>query len=282
VTSPDAEIKDPIDADLASWRQGDCVVGEHWFVHRFSPAVPLTEAAKAAAVEGVDIAETPESGLVVLTQTCDIVRPSARRSFVEVAPLVEVDEQDLRMIERGHRPQYAFIPGVADQRLVADLDRVMTVEKAVVVGWKRVPGCESDEARRYLAQALARKRARFAFPDDFSPCMRRLQERLLDKHDRDSTEGQALRSLQEIRVQASPSWESNEINLLFLFILRQEAEEFDGTTWSELLGKWLALVEPGGRYQSIEGLVATLDDLTGRDYVESDVLDLDFVTTRPA
>jgi hypothetical protein len=273
-------MQNAIDASLANWKQGDCVLGEHWFVYRFSADRPLTEAARTAAGEGVDLAEDAVAGFAILTQTCDIVRPSVSRPYLEVAPLVEVSERDLREIERGYRPRYAFVPGLADRGLVVDLDRVMTVEKAVVACWERVPGCLSDEAMRRLAHALARKRSRFAFPDDFAMVVGRLQERLLEKHDRRTAEGQALRSLQEIRVQATPSWDAVSVDLLFIFIRRHGADDFDGTSWDELLQKWLELVEPAGRFQTIDGIVVTMDDLTGRDYVESDPLDLDFVTVR--
>ncbi len=57
-------------------------------------------------------------------------------------------------IERARRPQYAYIRGVADRRLVADLDRVMTMEKSVLADWKRVPGCETDLQQRRLVEAL--------------------------------------------------------------------------------------------------------------------------------
>lgn len=92
----------------------------------------------AAITEGAENVETEVRGFAVLTQTCDLVRPCADRPFVEVSPLVEVDDRVLREIERGRRPNYGFIPGVAPRRLVADLDRVMTVEKAVVAAWARV------------------------------------------------------------------------------------------------------------------------------------------------
>lgn len=94
------------------------------------------------------------------TQTCDLVRRCADRPFVEVSPLVEVDDRVLREVERGRRPNYGFIPGVAPRRLVADLDRVMTVEKAVVAAWARVEGSRTDDDARRLSLALARKRAR--------------------------------------------------------------------------------------------------------------------------
>ncbi len=132
----DAKL-DAVDRALLEWRQRDCVVGEFWFVHRVAPANPLTDAGRVAAGAGSDLAESSTFGLVVLTQTCDLVRTWRDRPYGEVAPLVEVDDPGLREVERGDRPQFAFVPALAGRRLVADLDRVMTVEKAVVAGWSR-------------------------------------------------------------------------------------------------------------------------------------------------
>ncbi len=193
MTESDATNHAAVDAALSGWRQGDCGLGEAWFVHRFRPDLPLTDAATEVASQGADLAESPIPGFVVLTPTCDIVRRCQERPYLEVAPLVQVDERVLKDIQRGRRPAYAFIPGVGGRGLVGDLDRVMTVEKAVVARWARTPGCESDEAARGLAQALARKRARFAFPDDFTFLVRKLQDRLLEKHDKSTREGDALR-----------------------------------------------------------------------------------------
>lgn len=42
---------------------------------------------------------------------------------------------------------------------------------------------------------------------------------------------------------------------------------------------WLNRVQPEGRFRRVEGVVQTLDDLTARDYVESDPLDLDYLSS---
>ena len=186
-----------VDAALQAWRQGDCVLGEQWFIYRFDPELPLTEESSAVAGQGVDLAESAVQGLVVLTQTCDIIRKSRDRPFIEVAPLVEVSEQVAHEIERGRRPLYAIIPALRSQQLVADLDRTMTVEKAVVAKWPRAVGCLTDDEARRFSLALARKRARFAFPDDFTEFAKMLESRLLGRHDRQSDEGRALRALRE-------------------------------------------------------------------------------------
>ena len=90
-----------VDESLLTWRQGDCVLGEHWFAHRIHPKLPLTPEAEEAAKADVDLAEAEVRGLVVISQACDIVRDCASRPFVEVCPLVAVDETKLREIQRG-------------------------------------------------------------------------------------------------------------------------------------------------------------------------------------
>jgi hypothetical protein len=271
----DAGIK-RIDDLLGAWRQGDCVVGEQWFFFRLDVAVPLTEDAVTAAEEEVDIGEAEVRGFMVATQTCDIVRTCAERPFVEVCPLVEVDVRKLGEIKRAARPNYAFVPALEDQRMVADLDRVMTVEKAVLTRWARTPGTRDDDDARRVAQALARKRARPAFPDDFSTLVSKLREHMSGKHDKNSPEGEALRRLREIRVRAAPSWEAREVEITLWFIRGEdEGEEVD----EAFLAKWLALVPSGGRFK-VDGVIQRLEDMTAREYVESDPLDLDHLSTR--
>jgi len=267
-----------IDRALRVWRQGDCVLGEQHFLFRIDTETPLTDEAAAAAKEGVDTAEAEVRGLMVATQTCDLVRRCGDRPFVEVCPLVEVDAGAMKWIRHGLRPGYAYVPGVAERQLVADLDRVMAVEKAVVAKWERIQGCQTDNDRRRLARALARKRARFAFPDDFIEVARGLVRSMSRKHDKDSDEGRALRALREVRVRAAPSWNAERVELTFWFIRGVDQATFEGRTWDQVLAAWLRLVPENGRFQSIDGLVMTLEDMTAREYVLSDPLDLDHLS----
>lgn len=276
----DADGCDQVDAALLTWRQGDCVVGEQWFVFRTDLERPLTLDGAAASAERVDTAESEVFGFMVLTQTCDLVRKSSERPFVEVCPLVEVDEAQHREIERGRRPNYAFVPALVDRRLVGDLDRVMTIEKAVVAGWDRVAGWQTDADARRLALALARKRARVAFPDDFVAFATPLMSRMSSKHDKQSDEGRALRALREIRVRAEPSWDADEVKLAFWFVRDADDATFEGKRWDQFLEEWGKRIPKGGRFVDVQAVVQTLDDLTAREYVESDPLDLDYLSTR--
>ncbi len=280
--APDSAEVRGIDAALQEWRQGDLALDEQWFIHIGDPAEPLTEASAEADGKGLQALTWEVAGLVVVTQTCDIVRPCSERPFVEVCPLIEVDDGKLQDVVRGRRPAYVLVPELVRQRLVADLDRTMTVEKPIVAKWKRTPGYRSDAEARAFAQALSRKRVRFAFPDDFVGLARKLQERLIGKHEKNTDEGRGLRALREIRVQATPSWDAETVALFFWFIRDGEsgATDFEGKSWADLLREWLKLVPVSARFTEVDGAVVTLADITGADYVGSDPLDLDHLSSR--
>lgn len=165
---------------------------------------------------------------------------------------------------------------------MADLDRVMTVAKPLVASWTRTPGWSNDADGRAFAQSLARKRVRFAFPDDFTAFVKKLQGRMTEKHDKATDEGRGLRALREIRVRASPSWDAIEVDLVFWFIRDAGDATFGGRNWADLLKDWLKLVAQSGRFKQVEGQVVSLRDMTAEDYVESDPLDLDHLSTTTA
>ena len=268
-----------IEQSLSEWRQGDVTLEANWFTHVADPSKALT--AESGQAEGTLEAITSEvEGLVVLTQSCDIVRSCIERPFLEISPLVKVAPSTLHEIKRGQRPSYAFIPTLEKDYLVADLDRVMTLEKSIVASWKRIQGCSSDEESRSFAQALARKRARFAFPDDFVEFVSKLQERIKEKHNRQSEEGKALRNLREIRVSAIPSWKAAQVNLFFLFIRSEDEPTFSGKSWDILLEQWLKLIPSTGRFTDIDGMVVTLENITANEYLQSDPLDLDHLSRK--
>lgn len=273
----DARQARAIDAVLAEWRQGDLALEETWFAH-FGDPIRIAVSGSGRAAGGLQSIVSEVKGLVVVTQTCDVVRACAQRPFVEVSPLVEVDDNQAREIRKARRPRYVYVPATAGRKLVADLDRVMTVEKSVVATWRRTPGWSTDAEARAFAQALARKRARFAFPNDFVECVSRLRETILGKHDKRSEEGQALRGLREIRVSAGPSWDAASVSLMLWFIRDVDERRPDAVQWEAFVSAWLELVPPDGRFTAIHGVATTLEDMTAQDYVESDPLDLDYLS----
>lgn len=279
---PNPENTAAIDRSLQEWRQGDVVLGPQEFMHAADLSMPITPSAAHFKDEASDehwapiMSNTP--GLVILTQTCDVVRSCETHPYLEVAPLLMVPQFELDSIRVGRRPGFAYLPELAPQGLIVDLNRVMTIEKACLRNWQRTPGWASDDEIRTFARALARKRSRFAFPNDFVALSKHAQDRMKSKHGKQSEEGEILRALREIRVAASPSWDADRVALFFWFIQDEMVEQRPGDLWEKWLQTWLSWFSVGGRFTQIEGTVTSLEDMTGRDYVYSDPFDLDHLS----
>jgi len=67
---------------------------------------------------------------------------------------------------------------------------------------------------------------------------------------------------------------------VFWFIRNEGEPLFESQGWDPYLQAWLKRVRPSGRFVEVDGIVQTLDDLTARDYLESDPLDLDHLSSR--
>lgn len=279
-----------IDQALRVWRQGDITRDAGLeFLHIANLSVPLSPASKAihatehhvnADMEGVTPVLDEVPGFVLLTQTCDVVRDCEKRPFVEVAPLVELKTHEVEEVRRLKRPAYAYIPSVANDLLVADLERTMTVEKSIVAQWERISGWETDEEIRDFVQAISRKRSRFAFPDDFVHVMQPFQRHLTKQHGKQSEEGAHLKALREIRIRAAPSWSHDEVEINWWLIKDGEPQDYR-SHWDKWAEGWHSLIKPIGRFHFELPLACTLDNLTGQEYVDSHRLDLDQLSTSP-
>jgi len=215
------------------------------------------------------------AGLVMLSQTCDIVRSCLQRPFLEVSPLIPVTATMLEEVRRLKRPGFAYVPAMADRLMVADLDRTMTIEKALARGWTRIEGCRTDAERRDFALALSRKRSRFAFPDDFQEATAGFQKHLAEKASKHSDEGAHIRALSEIRVHAAPSWNADKVYLTFWFIREADPQGARTVNWPSWIDKWMKFIGKLGRFQVEPPTALCLEGMTARDYCESDRLDLD-------
>lgn len=269
-------------ATLQQWLQGDVVLGgDLFFVHLADLAAPLSEEARQTAQDRIESGLATEiegvasavEGFAVLTQSCDIVRDCRQRPFLQVAPLVRVSSTVMNEIRLLRRPAFAYISGVADKALVADLDRAITVEKTLIRGWHRTSGCRDEHEQRLFADALARHRSRAAFPDSFNICIRPLANHLKRMHEKDTEEGSLLRSIAEIRAAAAPTWDAAVVNVFLWFVLDPTAAVVVGDR-SAHVDHWLGLASQTEKF-NLEGLVCRLEDMNAAEYVGSVRLDLD-------
>lgn len=276
-----------INAAMEKWRQGDFFLAKDlFFVHLANLARPLTSEAEEVAANRAETRDALEVegvasmviGYVVITQTCDIVRDCKIRSYVELTPMVEVEESIVKETRLLRRPAFAFVPNAAAQNLVADLDRIITVEKSLLSDYDPIPGCRDDSERRAFADALARHRTRPAFPDDFNKCMRPVRDYLKKIHRSNEAEGLLIQSVGEIRVAASPNWDANNICILLWFILLPQATS-PATDISQYIEKWIALFGSSDKY-TLQAVICQLEDMKASDYVGSDRLDLDNLSAK--
>lgn len=271
-----------INEAIKKWRQGDFFLAENlFFIHLADLERPLTNesteiaderARDGDALEVEGIASTV-IGYVVITQTCDIVRDCRARSYVELSPLVATNESTLKETRLLRRPAFAYVPSASGHYLIADLDRIITVEKSILSNYSPIRGCNDDSERRAFAETLARHRNRSAFPDDFNVSMVPVRSHLKKIHRKNNDEGFLINSIGEIRVTASPNWDAGNISIFLWFILHpQEASPI--TDISQYIDKWLSLFEQSEKYD-LQAVVCRLEDMKASDYVGSDRLDLD-------
>lgn len=308
-----------IDAAAQDWRQGDVIRPGvfSYLADTRRPGTPASiEIASSQTSAGPRIITVTTPGFVIISQTCDLVAKPARDApFVDVAALVELDETKADEARRGDRPRYAWVPQISDVHF-ADLDQLMTIEKAALIGRRHERGVSSDEEQATLASAISRKFGRFAFPDDVTHTFRKVQSRWRSRsRSSGSPEGFALNAVRQIRVEADPSWQSDQFSVHVIFIVGagelpvleqqpQPTQELLGWAaskprgpaelaermkaplppddlawlWDQLVDAWVALCQPHGAVREVTAEVVCADEYTVDRYWRSQRLDLDYLS----
>lgn len=273
-----------VDALLAVWRQGDFVRKVDFpTIHLADLAAPGTiEAERLGAEqggEGLDVVAVGTPGFAVVSQTCEIVRSCAERPYIEICPLIALPEKDMGLVRAGRRSQFVFLPGLGIENLAVDLDRPMTMEKAALVQFQdeRCFGVTTEAQIRAVADALGRKRGRAAFPDDFVALMEPFRKRVVEKHSKNTDEGRFLRTVDEIRVGAAPSWSSTQVRLTFMFIFADLDAIPDDA--ADQIGELTKLVSLSSPYVDIQARAVALTHISAATYLEADRLEFDHLSS---
>ncbi len=222
-------------------------------------------------------------GLVVISQTCDIVRRTGGRSFVAVCPLIKVPAEELSAIRKGRRPYFTDVENVGED-VFADLRRIMSVHKDLLQTWERRVGFQNDTTRHRFAAALERKFGQFAFPDDFDQAIKKFRDRVWSRHTKpDSEIGKVYRSLAQIRFSAEPDWTAEKRKIRVVAIMeeadkREVGRDIIGKELNNILGKieW----PDGYEWGKPDIILGTANDLTAADVISSQRGDFDFLCLR--
>lgn len=188
-------------------------------------AWPLDDSsAELAAEEGDDgLIVVPEAVdvVVLLTQTCDFQETTSEQRNCQVAPVVERGETFAREVLRGRRPGWVALPWY-HSTAVAELARITTLERSVLVGVQSLARPGTPHQRLHFAESVSRHFTRAALPDPVVEVLRPLLERMRDRHGRASDEGRCIEQIATIRVEAVPHFDAATPYLRVLLVLDVE------------------------------------------------------------
>lgn len=100
-------------------------------------------------------------------------------------------------------------------------------------------------------------------------------------HGKDSSQGRAYGVLEEIRVTATPHWGAEYVDIFGTFAPPTCAEVEQVTSepaWDTMVDEWLERATPVGVVRNVEGAMIPLDELTAREYLDSDRLEFHDLT----
>ncbi|MEV5194732.1 hypothetical protein AB0K86_19775 [Streptomyces clavifer] len=144
-------------------------------------------------------------GVVVISQTCDLVRDVP--TTVEVAVIRhETDEAIAREAKQGRRPSLVSLPALGES-FFADLTQTATIAKLLVASKRSHSGIGSVSDARIFGQRVGRKFSRFPFPDVVVEWIRPLQKIVKSKAPKVHTsEGWALEKVASLRLECEGGW----------------------------------------------------------------------------
>jgi hypothetical protein len=198
---------------------------------------------------------------VIVSQTCDLVESVDREPWIQVSPLMSVDEDTWRRAGNGRDGRAFALPPVEGiPHPVVQPQVVFTVEKAAVVHADvRTISTPLDSAQRiHLSMWLARRCGRHAFPDTTEDLiLRPLRREINTRYGQQSQVGAFTRCLLGIWATAH---EASEIRVCFMVnptLLAADAAQV-GTTEERLQGHCDLLLRSSVRKIAREGAAVTV------------------------
>lgn len=236
---------------VALLMQGEVLRAEDICLAVANAAQPLTEEAResaeaADAIDGEVVVGVVSDAVVLLTQTCDLQETKGGKLHCLVAPVVRVPAQVAREAAAWRQLGLVPLPWI-DDATVADVTRITTVERSVLVGRESLGRPRANAEELKFAEALTRYLNRPANPDDVNDVLRPFVKRIKDRHDRQSDEGQVLRLVSDVRIEAAPNMDDPAPALSVLLLVEDSdlpslapGEELSQNVIDELRSRGLA------------------------------------------
>ncbi|WP_277959303.1 hypothetical protein [Frigoribacterium faeni] len=161
---------------------------------------------------------TPD-GVVVLSQTCDIVQ---NKPTCLVAPILRADAAGISRARKGQSPLVLLLAGTdstPDQ--LADLARITSVPKTFLLGKKLLSSLgvgDQDVSARNLAERIGRTFTRFPFPDEVVPAFQKFKKKTQNAVGGEGAFGWILDRVESLRLGAD-QWPEPARNLTLHFVI---------------------------------------------------------------
>ncbi|MFE7076270.1 hypothetical protein ACFU96_39895 [Streptomyces sp. NPDC057620] len=157
-------------------------------------------------------------GVVIVSQTCDVVQPT--KEHIQVAPVVMLEQGLEKRAAKGGMPRYVSIPEAGPQAF-ADLDHLATVSKAHVALLSPQRGVAGTSELRRFGMRVGRRFSRFAFPDTITPWLDPLKRTVLSKSGKTTSPlGLVLDEwVESLRLECTSQWDKGppyQLNLLVI------------------------------------------------------------------
>jgi hypothetical protein len=187
------------------------------------------------------VEQSTSNGAVLISQTCDVVRPRGERPTVQVAKLSRLEAERARAAADGRRPRFVAVPNVGPEWF-ADLEVIGTIDKRALVRLSRREGVVGDDQVRTFAGAVGRRFSRFPFPDEVTDQTNALLKEVQEKYGKEASPlGQVLQQVLELRLQAHPRWDDPDASItLFVICKPRVLPTFDEPREApDELARWL-------------------------------------------
>jgi hypothetical protein len=231
-------------------------------------AAPLSDEVAAQAEQsgmttGLVAAGVAADEVVLLTQTCDLQVTNERECRCLVVPVRKVHPPFAREAARGRRPGYVALPWL-DDRSVADLGLVTTVERSVLVGALSMARPRTPTERLHFADMVARSITRPALPNDINDVLAPFLKRIADRHDKNSAEGRCLERVMEFRLEATPDVDAPAPALTVLMII-EETDLPSGLPGAEIDDDRVDILKDAGIAASAQAVLDAATPMESRE-----------------
>jgi len=253
-----APLSDDVALKLQSLQQGD--------------VLPDITILPVRGADGTFQLDAP-AGVVILSQTCDVVRETL--PYLHVGPRKLLSDNDARLARRGRRPRYVHLPEIGETEFV-DLANIGSIHKALVAQASSVRGVSSDAQISRFGKAVGRYFNRFAYPGDVNRFLKPLADAIQSKSGNlESAEGRRIEEVLQLRIESLNGWLHAPYDLRLSIIVHPGAlptfENDELPPFDEGLQRWLYNTE-GTIQQSPHTIAERLDatvDAAARYYLWS-------------